>query len=149
MMKRRRFLSMMGATVATGAMQTACSSSDEAGGGTGGGIPAAGSNVKDVPVGSVGSTGGRILLGRDAGGLYAMTAVCTHNQCDLTVYGALSASGISCQCHGSGFSLTGDRVKGPAIASLKHFKVDLAADGTISVDASTTVDAAVRTPVPA
>jgi nitrite reductase/ring-hydroxylating ferredoxin subunit len=149
MIKRRRFLGMMGATVATGAMQTACSSADDAGSGAGGGIPAAGSHVKDVPVGSLGSTGGRILLGRDAGGLYAMTAVCTHNQCDLTVYGALTGTGISCKCHGSGFSLTGERTKGPAIDSLKHFKVDLAADGTISIDASTTVDAAVRTPVPA
>jgi nitrite reductase/ring-hydroxylating ferredoxin subunit len=147
MMKRRRFLSMMGATVATGVVQQGCASSDDGSSGDSG-IPAAASHVKDVPVGSVGSTGSRILLGRDAGGLYAMTAVCTHMQCDLTVYGALNGTGISCRCHGSGFSLTGTRVKGPAIDSLKHFKVDLAADGTISVDATTVVDAAVRTPVP-
>ena len=41
-------------------------------------------------------------------------------------YGTLSEAGISCRCHGSGFSRTGDRVKGPAIDSLKHFKVDVA-----------------------
>ncbi len=140
-MKRRHFLGMLGATVVTG-----CASSADDGAG-GGGIAAAGTNVRDVSVGSLGSTGSRILLGRDAGGLYAMTSVCTHNQCDLTVYGTLSESGISCRCHGSGFSRTGDRVKGPAIMPLKHFKVDVAADGTISVDAATVVDAAVRTPV--
>ncbi len=143
-MKRRHFLSMVGATVAAGV--TGCASSADDGGGSGG-IPAAGTNVRDVPVGSLGSTGSRILLGRDAGGLYAMTSVCTHNQCDLSVYGTLSDSGISCRCHGSGYSRNGDRVKGPAIASLKHFKVDVAADGTISIDASTVVDATVRTAV--
>jgi nitrite reductase/ring-hydroxylating ferredoxin subunit len=148
MMKRRRFLSMMGATVATGVIQ-GCSSDDGAGGGSAtGAIPAAPTHVKDVPVGFVGNAGNRILLGRDAGGLYAMTSVCTHNQCDLTVYGSLTGTGISCRCHGSGFSLTGDRVKGPAVASLVHFKVDVGADGTITIDSKTAVEAGVRTAVP-
>lgn len=137
----------MGATVATGVIQ-GCSSSDD-GGESGGGIAAIGTNVKDVAVGSLGSAGSRVLLGRDAGGLYAMTSVCTHAQCDLVVYGTLSEAGISCRCHGSGFSRTGDRVKGPAIDSLKHFKVDVAADGTITIDTKTVVDAAARTSVPA
>ena len=148
MMKRRRFLSMMGATVATGVIQAGCSSSDDSGATTTGAIPAAATNVRDVPVGFVGNAGSRVLLGRDAGGLYAMTSVCTHNQCDLIVYGTLTDTGISCRCHGSGFSLTGDRVKGPAIMPLKHFAVAVAADGTITIDANTTVDAAVRTAVP-
>lgn len=150
-MKRRHFLTMMGATVATGVINGGCSSSDDASssGSSGGGIPVAATNVRDVPVGFVGSTGSRILLGRDAGGLYAMTSVCTHNACDLVVYGSLTDAGISCRCHGSGFSLTGDRIKGPAIASLKHFRVDVAADGSITIDANTVVDAAVRTAVPA
>ena len=143
-MKRRHFLSMVGATVAAGVTGCASSADDSA---SGGGIPAAATNVRDVPVGSLGSTGSRILVGRDAGGLYAMTSVCTHNQCDLSVYGTLTDSGISCRCHGSGFSRTGERVKGPAIMPLKHFKVDVAADCTISVDASTAVDAAFRTAV--
>ena len=143
-MKRRHFLSMVGATVAAGVTGCASSADDSA---SSGGIPAAATNVRDVPVGSLGSTGSRILVGRDAGGLYAMTSVCTHNQCDLSVYGTLTDSGISCRCHGSGFSRTGERVKGPAIMPLKHFKVDVAADGTISVDASTAVDAAFRTAV--
>lgn len=138
---------MMGATVATGVIQ-GCSSSEDAGGGSGA-IPVAGKNVRDVAVGSLGSAGARIFLGRDAGGLYAMTSVCTHNQCDMIVYGSLSDTGISCKCHGSGFSLTGDRVKGPAVDSLKHFRVDVAADGTITIDSSAVVDAAARTAVPA
>lgn len=138
---------MVGATVATGVLQGACSSSDDGAGG--GGLPVAGTNVKDIPVGFVGSAGARILLGRDAGGLYAMTSTCTHNQCDLIQYGSLSASSISCKCHGSAFSLTGARVKGPAIDPLEHYKVTLAADGTIAIDTKTVVDAAARTAVPA
>ena len=149
MIKRRRFLGMVGATVATGVIQ-GCSSSDDAGGGTTtGAIPAAPTNVKDIPVGFVGSAGNHVLLGRDGGGLYAMTASCTHQSCDLAVYGSLNGTGISCRCHGSGFSLTGERVKGPAVNSLGHYKVDVAADGTITVDTKTTVDAATRTAVPA
>jgi Rieske Fe-S protein len=144
MIKRRHFLTMMGATVATGV--AGCSGDD--GTASGAGIPAAGTNVRDVAIGSVGSVTGRILLGRDAGGLYAMTSVCTHNQCDLTLYGALNGSGITCKCHGSGFSLNGDRVKGPATASLKHFLVKVAADGAITVDTASEVDAAARTAVP-
>jgi nitrite reductase/ring-hydroxylating ferredoxin subunit len=144
MMKRRRFLTMMGASVASGAVGAGCSGSDEPEDAR---IPVAGTNVRDVPVGFLGTTGTRMLLGRDAGGLYAMTSVCTHNQCDLTVYGTLSASGISCKCHGSGFSRTGAAIRGPAFNPLNHFRVDVAPDGAITVDSKTIVDAAVRTPV--
>lgn len=139
---------MMGATVATGALASACSSSDSDDTSSGGAIPVAGTNVRDVPVGFLGNAGGRVLLGRDAGGLYAMTSVCTHNQCDMIVYGSIDAAGLNCKCHGSGFSRTGERTRGPAIAALQHFKVDVAADGTITIDSKTAVDAAARTAVP-
>ena len=144
-MKRRHFLTMMGATVAAGVTQGGCSSADEP---ASGGIPVAGTNVRDVPVGFLGSTGVRTLLGRDAGGLYAMTSVCTHNQCDLVRFGTISETGLSCMCHGSGFSRTGEAIKGPAFMPLKHFRVDVAADGSITIDANTVIDAAVRTAVP-
>ena len=137
---------MMGATVASGVVAGGCSSGDEPA--SSDGIPVAGTNVRDVPVGFLGSAGVRLLLGRDAGGLYAMTSVCTHNQCDLIVYGSISATGLSCRCHGSAFSRTGAAIEGPAIAPLQHFRVDVAADGSITIDAKTVVDAAARTPVP-
>jgi cytochrome b6-f complex iron-sulfur subunit len=78
-----------------------------------------------------------------------MTATCTHNQCDLTNYGSFSASGISCACHGSMFSPTGQAIHGPAIDPLKHFKVTVGSDGLIAIDTTAVVDASVRTPVPA
>lgn len=145
-MKRRHFLTMVGATVASGVVHGGCSDADEGGGSEG--IPVAGTNVRDVPAGFLGSTGTRLLIGRDAAGLYAMTSVCTHNQCDLIRFGTLSASGISCGCHGSGFSRTGDAVKGPAFMPLQHYRVDVAADGAITIDIKNLVDGAARTPVP-
>ncbi len=122
-----------------------CASDD----GSGASRPMAAPKAHDVPVGFIGVAKPGLLLGRDAGGLYAMTATCTHNQCDLTNYGSFSASGITCSCHGSMFSPTGEAVHGPAIGPLKHFQVSIAADGTWTIDAAKVVDAAVRAPVPA
>lgn len=143
---RRRFLTMMGATVACGAIPLGCASEDGSGSSN---RPMASSNAREVPVGFIGVARPGVLLGRDAGGLYAMTATCTHNQCDLTNYGTFSASGISCGCHGSMFSPTGQAIHGPAIDPLKHFKVTVGADGIIAIDTATVVDASERTPVPA
>lgn len=134
---------MMGATVATGALHAGCSGDDLAPPAR----PKAGSNVRDVPVGTLGVARPGVLLGRDPGGLYAMTAICTHNQCDLTVYGTFDASGISCMCHGSRYSTNGQAVGGPAIDPLKHYKVTVTSDGSITIDAATVVDASARTEV--
>ena len=109
----------------------------------------ASSKAHEVPVGFIGVARPGVLLGRDAGGLYAMTATCTHNQCDLTKYGSFSASGISCGCHGSMFSPTGQAVHGPAIDPLQHFKVTIGADDVIAIDTASPVDASVRAVVPA
>jgi cytochrome b6-f complex iron-sulfur subunit len=92
--------------------------------------------------------GAAAVLGRDAGGLYAMTAICTHQQCDMTQSGTASASGLQCNCHGARFSTTGGVVSGPAKSSLEHFQVDLAASGAITVQLGTVVSDATRTPVP-
>jgi nitrite reductase/ring-hydroxylating ferredoxin subunit len=137
---------MVGATVACGGIPLGCASEDGSGSSP---RPMAAAHARDVPVGFIGVYKPGVLLGRDAGGLYAMTATCTHNQCDLTSYGSFSASGISCGCHGSMFSPTGQAVHGPAIDPLQHFQVTIAADGTIAVDTKADVDASVRTAVPA
>jgi len=140
MQGRRHFLTMVGAA-ATCALHVGCS--DDGGSG---GNATAGSNVKDIAVGSLGVFKPGVALGRDAGGLYAMTTICTHQQCDISKDGTVSASGLKCVCHGSGFTVTGEVANGPATAPLKHFQVDVAADGTITVQ-TTVVDAAKRTPV--
>jgi nitrite reductase/ring-hydroxylating ferredoxin subunit len=141
---RRRFLTMMGATMACGGIPLGCASEDGSGSGS---RPIAAPHARDVPVGFIGVATAGLLLGRDAGGLYAMTATCTHNQCDLTNYGTFTASGISCGCHGSMFSPTGQAIHGPAIDPLEHFKVTVGADDAWAIDRATVVAATERTPV--
>jgi Rieske Fe-S protein len=136
---------MMGATMACGSVPLGCASDD----GASGNRPVASSKAHEVPVGFVGVARPGVIVGRDAGGIYAMTATCTHNQCDLTNYGSFSASGISCGCHGSMFSPTGQAIHGPAIDPLEHFKVTIGADDIIAIDTTSVVDASVRAPVPA
>lgn len=77
---------------------------------------------------------------RDANGLYALTAVCTHQGCTI----ASSGGGFSCPCHGAGFDINGAVTAGPARTPLKHYALCLSANGTVAVDTRTTVAAATR-----
>ena len=73
--------------------------------------------VADIPVG-----GGKILTDRKlvvtqptAGTIKVLTAVCTHQGC---LVDTVSNGLISCPCHGSEYSLTGEVKGGPAPAPL-------------------------------
>ncbi len=124
---RRRFLVVTGAVAAT----SACSSP--------GAAPAI---VGDIPAGtesglSVGSlgvvAGEPVCLGRDAGGIYAMTLTCTHAGCDMGEFGSVSPQGLFCGCHGSEFDANGNVVRGPAKAPLDHFNVTVDASGNLTI----------------
>lgn len=67
-----------------------------------------------------------------AGGVYAMSAVCTHLGC-ITRYVA-DEHGIACPCHGSRFDLEGNVVHGPAPRPLPWVDVQVDSDGTLLVD---------------
>jgi nitrite reductase/ring-hydroxylating ferredoxin subunit len=87
----------------------------------------------------------KVLIGRDAGGLYALTSVCPHQFCDMDAMklgqpiGIVTATGITCNCHGSKFDLLGGLVKGPALTGLKAFAMALDCEGKIYVDKTTVV----------
>jgi Rieske Fe-S protein len=91
-----------------------------------------------------------VLIGRDAGGLYALTAVCTHAGCDMAAvdsqgpFGQLSGGDIICLCHGSAFGPTGSVVQGPAHQSLRAFALALGCDGNLYVNTKQTVATTVR-----
>lgn len=101
-----------------------------------------------------------VVVARDAGGYYALSAICTHQCCLLSVCddaacGAPapnpgecratakvtpSAAGVAliCPCHASGFRLDGTVASGPATRSLPHFALTFERDDAL-VDTSADV----------
>jgi nitrite reductase/ring-hydroxylating ferredoxin subunit len=61
----------------------------------------------------------RIFVIRNAGELYACSAVCTHKNAPLT----LNGKEIVCKKHGSKFSEHGTATKGPAKSSLPRYAI--------------------------
>ena len=137
MCSRRRFLAVVGA--AAGA---ACSS--PAAGPAQVGDVAAG-NVSALPAGSLTPVGSEpVCIGRDAGGVYAMTLTCTHAGCDMGQTGSVSPRGLTCGCHGSEFDANGAVLRGPAQAALDHFAVTADASGNLTIHGAQVVDASQR-----
>jgi Rieske Fe-S protein len=108
--------------------------------------PVPGGNVSALSVGSL-IVMSNIAVARDSDGVYAMSAVCTHQGCLLSDAGTSIQAGLGCPCHGSTFSGDGAVTRGPAGAALQHYAVTIASDGSITVDGSQPVSAATRTPV--
>jgi Rieske Fe-S protein len=105
--------------------------------------------VANVPVGTlVTIPGARGFLGRDSEGLYAMSNVCTHQGGTVPAPFSMVAQEMTCPLHGSRFDRNGNVTRGPAAAPLQHYQVDLAADGTITIQGSSPVSSNTRTPVP-
>jgi cytochrome b6-f complex iron-sulfur subunit len=73
------------------------------------------------------------VIGGD-GGIYALSAVCTHLGC-ITRY-VSDESAIACPCHGSRFDLEGNVTHGPAPRPLPWLEVRLDDKGNLVVDTS-------------
>ena len=101
-------------------------------------------NISALPVGTM-LVMSNIAVARDASGVYGMSAVCTHAGCLLDDGSRTVSAGLSCPCHGSTFDGNGSVTAGPARASLQHYAVTIAADGTITVDGSQPVASGTRT----
>ena len=71
------------------------------------------------------------------GGVFALSAVCTHLGC-ITRYHA-DEGVISCPCHGSRFDPEGNVVHGPAPRSLPWLEVKADVDGNLTVDTGVAV----------
>ena len=139
---RRVFLGLIGATAGTLALP-ACGS--PAGSPTEASGPLSGGNISALPVGTLSVIDGQpVVIARDAMGVYAMSTICTHARCDMRDSGSISNGGLECSCHGSSFDANGVPFAGPARSVLPHWKVTIAADGSITVLAGTAVDPSVR-----
>lgn len=87
------------------------------------------------------NAGVRAIVTRDAGGLFAYSALCTHEGCLIAPPGA---DGVAvCPCHASRFDGEGRVVGGPAVGALPRFAVRVVG-GRVLVDPGTRVDAAAR-----
>ncbi len=76
-----------------------------------------------------------VLIGRDEGGLFALSAICTHLGCTVTP----GSEGLTCPCHGSRFSTDGANLSGPAPRPLPHLALTFNDDGLVEVDLSQAV----------
>jgi nitrite reductase/ring-hydroxylating ferredoxin subunit len=113
---------------------------------TPGPIPAG--NVTDVRVGALQVVDGEnVFLARDSKGLYAMTRICTHQGQLVTILAIGPATVLHCYGHGSEFDTNGTVVIGPATRPLEHLRVDLATDGSITIQGDQFVTADTRTPI--
>ena len=83
---------------------------------------------------------GNFFVCRDAGGVFAVTAVCTH----LGGIVAVNSGEFLCPLHGSEFTFAGAVVRGPASTPLRHYSVCLLGNGHLGVSTGTVVTAATR-----
>jgi cytochrome b6-f complex iron-sulfur subunit len=81
----------------------------------------------------------RVYVIRMAEGFRALSAVCTHLGC-ITRYQP-DRNIIACPCHGSQFTLAGDRVAGPAPRPLRWLQMSLSDKGELIVDTAVEVPA--------
>jgi Rieske Fe-S protein len=83
---------------------------------------------------------GRFFVVRDAAGLYAMTAICTHAGCVTQKRN----STFYCPCHRATFSMNGDAVSGPVFSPLVHYAMCSMGNGMVGVNTRQTVAASTR-----
>jgi nitrite reductase/ring-hydroxylating ferredoxin subunit len=77
---------------------------------------------------------------RDANGLYALTARCTHQGVQVGV----SSGKFHCPAHGADFTFAGAVIDGPTSTPLQHYGLCLLSNGNVGLQTSTKVAATVR-----
>jgi nitrite reductase/ring-hydroxylating ferredoxin subunit len=142
---RRTFLSVTGASAGLMVIAAAVPACGNQTGSPPTGPVAAG-NVSALSVGSL-LVMENIVVARDADGVYAMSAVCTHQGCFVNDAGGTIAGGLHCPCHGSAFDGNGTVTHGPAGSALQHYAVTIASDGSMTVEGGQPVTASTRTAV--
>ena len=81
-----------------------------------------------------------IFVVRDANGLFAVSALCTHAGCTCEVQG----SQYYCPCHGATFAFDGSQPTSPAHSSLPHYAMCVDASGNVTVNPNSSVPSTTR-----
>ena len=159
-LSRRQFCAVAGAA-GIGAVLVACGSDDSSsidGSVAGADAPAGGAcTTGATDVGAPGAfalnapvfvSSGKFFVVRDSGGLYALTALCTHEGAATCIgtSSACSSTGtqLFCPRHGAVFKFDGTVVRGPASTPLGHFAMCLLPNGHVGVTTSMRVAATTR-----
>src|SRR5262245_52406043 len=82
----------------------------------------------------------KFFVVRDSGGLYALTARCTHEG----VVCVVSGGDFYCPRHDAQFTFNGAIISGPVISPLVHYGMCTLAGGHVGVQTSMTVSASTR-----
>jgi Rieske Fe-S protein len=103
-------------------------------------------NVSTVAVNTLRAVPGvAAAIGRDAGGIYAMSLVCTHQGCDISANGGpVNFNVIHCGCHGSEYDNQGNVRFGPSTTPLPHLLVTKDAANELTIHGDTVVAATDR-----
>jgi cytochrome b6-f complex iron-sulfur subunit len=92
--------------------------------------------------------GAAVAIGRDSGGIYAISLVCTHQSCNIAQSGgSVGFNLIHCGCHGSEFDGQGNVTHGPATQPLPHLAVTADMAGALTIHGDMPVSAMTRLPV--
>lgn len=78
---------------------------------------------------------GNYFVVRDSGGLYALTARCTHDGVTISA----ETSDFYCPAHGATFNFNGTVTQGPAFSPLVHYAMCTLSNGNVGVIKSQTV----------
>ena len=93
---------------------------------------AAASEIGAGEMKSVDVSGELILLANVEGRIYAVSDICTHEECTLSDGGILEGVEVECECHGARFDVTNGQVtQEPAEEPLKTYDVSVAGDDVI------------------
>ena len=86
------------------------------------------------------ASGSNFFICRDANGLYALSAYCTHAGATLQK----QSSEFYCSRHGATFDLNGQHPTSPAYSPLEHYAVCVDGSGNVMVDVNSVVSATTR-----
>ncbi|MDP6809876.1 MAG: Rieske (2Fe-2S) protein [Kiritimatiellia bacterium] len=80
----------------------------------------------------------KVVVISDDEGIYALSLVCTHLGCVVTL--DRGSGQFDCPCHGSKFTMEGEVTKAPAPRSLDRYEVSLLPGGQMMVDQGVRLD---------